>query len=843
MTSTNATRPFEVLRARMQGESDPGSVSEPPAIARLMQALDDGSASPRDLAVLFRQALRHEDGALWVPATRGMPSAEDWVAVGVDARPRDGGFALEAEPWQPSWLADVPRDGVDGNAAHEAARRIGNGAPSDPYLDRFGYEQYQSPGQRAALRAVLSAPRGSTLVVSLPTGEGKSLAFHALARMGFGDGAGVTLVVTPTVALAFDHESSSRELGFEDFPLAYRAGQPEQNAVLLERIKNGEQSLCFASPEAVTTALRQPLEEAARRGLLRAIVVDEAHLIDSWGINFRPDFQILAGLRRRLLALAGERAFRTILLSATLTDDSIDVLRTLFPGTPFGVISAARLRPEIEYWIADTTDDTERERRVLEAIGHLPRPAIIYVTTRADAQQWTRRLRELGHRRIGSVTGATPDRERQRVIDGWRDESIDLVVGTSAFGLGIDNQHVRAVIHACIPESLDRFYQEVGRGGRDGRASLSLVVPAHRDERIAKQLSQQRLLREDTGAHRWEAMFSLNQRLEGGDHLVPIGNRPGVDEREIDMVGPKNTLWNLRTLVLMAAAGGIELLNVPDDLVKQAVGSRDLTDDDDDLADAPDREPPMARIAILDTEHLAPNFWRGRIADFRTRQKRSSAESYRRMRHFLDGSTCAAESIAPLYDVGAIPALGQDPVRAGRACGGCPACRSAGREVFEDPAPVTPYPWPAQPPSEPLAHLIPSSGHLFVFYHGRADGLLARDREVAALRQIGASGLRNFVISPAAAFSARDFAPDDLSVFTAPELGLDRLPPGPTLIALDARARLRDHHFSPRDPADARVWLLPDGIAHPSRRGQTLRSIPPRGRVLTLNELVAELER
>jgi ATP-dependent DNA helicase RecQ len=840
---TSTTRPFEVLRARLRGESDLEAVDAPPPIARLIRVLDDGSASPRDLAVLFRHALRHEDGVLRVPATRGMPSADDWAAVGVDARHRDGGFIVEAAPWQPTWLSDVPGDGVDESAARGFVRRTAHGAPPDPYLSAFGYEQYQSAGQRASLRAVLTAPRGSTLVVSLPTGEGKSLAFHALARMGFGDGRGVTLVVTPTVALALDHENSSQELGFDDLPLAYRAREAERNAVLLERIASGEQSLCFASPEAVTTTLRKPLEEAARRGVLRAIVVDEAHLVDSWGINFRPDFQMLAGLRRRLLGLAGDRAFRTILLSATLTDGSIDVLRTLFPGTPFGVISAARLRPEIEYWVADTTNEAERERRVLEAIDHLPRPAIIYVTTRADAQQWMHRLRDLGHRRIGTVTGATPDGERQRVIDGWRDGSIDLVVGTSAFGLGIDNQHVRAVIHACIPESLDRFYQEVGRGGRDGRASLSLVVPAIRDRHVAEQLSIQRLLKEDTGAHRWEAMFTHeDHRLEDGEHVVPVSNRPGVNEREIDMVGPKNTLWNIRTLVLMAAAGGIDLLDVPSYLVSQALGSGDMTEDDD-VGETPRREPPTVRVAIHDTEHRASTFWDGRIADFRKRQKRSAADSYERMLRFLEGSTCAGESIAPLYDVDAVPEVDQGGVRAGRACGGCPACRSAGRDVFEEPAPITPYPWTAEPPREPIAHLIPASGHVFVFYQTRAEGILARDREVAALRRIGASGIRNYVVSPGAAFSAEDFASDDLTVFTTAELGLDRLPPGPTLIALGASARLRDYLFNPRDPADARVWLLPSGIAHPSRRDQLLRSAPPPGRVLTLNEFVAELER
>ena len=678
MTSTASSHPFEALRARLAGQDVSAPKDAPPPIARLFRALDGNSASALDLAVLFRHVLRHEDGALRVPSGTGMPSAEDWAAVDVTAIPTGDAYSVGGCPWTPEWLPDVPDDGVDAVAAQALRRRRDDPAAADPYLTELGYSSYRSPGQRRALRAALSAPRGSTLVVSLPTGGGKSLVFHALARIGLGDGPGVTLVVTPTVALAADHEQSSRRLGFGDAELAYRGGDSERNQPLLDRIRDGRQSLCFASPEAVCGALSEPLREAARRGRLRAIVVDEAHLIDSWGINFRPEFQMLAGLRQELLSLADESRFRTVLLSATLTSDSIDVLRTLFPGEPFRIVSAAQLRPEIDFWVGRTTDQATRESRVFEAILHLPRPLILYTTTRADAAHWYEALRGRGFRRIGTVTGETPDAARSRVVQGWRSGDIDLVVGTSAFGLGIDNPHVRAIVHACVPESLDRFYQEVGRGGRDGGASISLLLPSHGDLGIARRLSSRQLLTEDLAAHRWEAMFTHeDHRFKDGVHTVPVDCRPGVDDREIDMVGPMNTSWNIRTLVLMAAAGGISLLDVPQWLVRQVNSGFDR--ENDEVEDhAANSERPHVRITVNDSMHRDSSFWEGRVADFRTSQKAAAGRSFSQMKVFLRAERCAAEIIAPLYEISRDPARDMPDVQVGRACGGCPSCRRSG---------------------------------------------------------------------------------------------------------------------------------------------------------------------
>lgn len=864
MTTGSAGSPFMVLRTRLMGDAMPAPGSIPPPIERSLAVVNgDGGASARDRAVVLRHALRYEHGQtggaplLWVPSGVGWPDPEMWAESGVEIRGHhDGGYLVAALPWAPSWLPDVPTDGVDGRAAAEQLLRMPREVGPDPFLRLFGYSSYRSAGQRAALRAALRAPAGSTLLVCLPTGEGKSLVFQAIARRGYGERRGLTLVVTPTVALALDHERVARAQGIEG-PLTYRAGDGASNEMLRQRIRSGEQDICFASPEAVCGPLRDSVEHAARRGGLRALVVDEAHLIDSWGINFRPDFQVLAGLRRQLISEAPSYGvFRTVLLSATLTADTIQTLRALFPpgpGAAFGITNSARLRPEIEYWVTPrsrASDEAEqRVRRVEEAILHLPRPAILYTTERWMAADWFDRLRSLGFHRLGLVTGETPADERGRVIEAWRAGHIDLVVGTSAFGLGIDNPNVRAVIHACVPETLDRFYQEVGRGGRSGCVSVSLILPTARDRQMAASLNRRRLLTPEVAERRWRAMFhdpERGQRADGAYELrvtVP----PARDERHIDMVGPRNTGWNVRTLVLLAAAGAITLVDVDEDLTERVMATGDDEGENDDAPATKaesEREVRLPRVAlrIVDTAHASPDFWE-RIAAFRQAQDAIATQSLERMGRFLTGLECVAETLAPLYEVPSDQVPGVNAIPVARACGGCPACRRAGRVAFEEDVQLSPFPWPALPPVPPVSVLVGQSGHLLVDLASLSDDRLDQRDVLEALQRLPACGVRNTVVFPGAPFDANDIelstAP---ALFTEGDFPINQLPPGPTLVVLGEETQVSEHWFVPRPLDLARIWLIPPEVRHPVRRDQRLCEVPP-ATVLTSREFAARMRR
>ena len=174
-----------------------------------------------------------------------------------------------------------------------------------------------------------------------------------------------------------------------------------------------------------------------------------------------------------------------------------------------------------------------------------PRPFLLYVTTKRDADSWHRQIRELGIKRCGCVHGSTSGDERERVIDLWRGGEIDCVVATSAFGLGMDKSDVRTVIHACIPESIDRYYQEVGRAGRDGCASVSILLPCEdADKATAKSISQDRIISLEKGRDRWDdlmktAVFLPDKQI----WRVNLNTRPTHIHQDSDA----NIAWNLRT--------------------------------------------------------------------------------------------------------------------------------------------------------------------------------------------------------------------------------------------------------------------------------------------------------
>ena len=449
-------------------------------------------------------------------------------------------------------------------------RRVHLPSPGDPFLVQIGHETYLSAAQASATRAVMSAPAGSTLAVVLPTGEGKSLSFHAIAKQGYPDsavGRGTTLVITPTVSLALDHERSARYYGYREGPLAYRSGNVANNDLIRKRVQSGDQEILFAAPEAVTGPLLGALLASASSGALRALVIDEAHLVDTWGDVFRPDFQLMSGVRRQLLTVAPDPKPRTVLLTATLTEACAEVLRRLFldrPGDDLPVSAATSLRPEVDYWTTGVVDAVRQQRYVEEAILNLPRPLILYTTERRAAERWYRRLKDLGFSRLGMMTGDTGSSDRELLVDRWRNQELDLVVGTSAFGLGIDNPNVRAVVHACLPEGLDRFYQEVGRSGRDGAPAISLLIPTARDVGIGESLAKKRLISVERGFERWESMASTTRPVDDSDLVavrvdVPPSLRPG----DIDMKNDQNRDWNVRTLTLMSLAGLISMAGAP----------------------------------------------------------------------------------------------------------------------------------------------------------------------------------------------------------------------------------------------------------------------------------------
>lgn len=653
---------------------------------------DNARVGPADIAGLLRQAmLRHyvqygEATPLRVPRTIDWPDSGTWQLFSCDSA-QAGIDHLLVRPtvWMPQWLDSGAADVVK-NATVETPRQIKRPVPADATAKMLaGVSAYLSMGQREGVHAAFLSAPGSTTIISLPTGAGKTLTFQ-LPALAWAPDRALTVVVTPTVALAKDQEARFRALAEkmgtasrdDSIPLSYHGGLPDtEKSRLWGAIASGDVPIVFTSPEALLGRLRDAVLEAARQGRLKYLVIDEAHVVAQWGLSFRPEYQSMAGLRSALLSVCPpNRLFRTLLLSATLTNESVHTLRALFGTGAVDVVTELALRPEPGFLVHGAQDEHERTQRVMEGIAHLPRPLILYATKRDDALMWYDRLRSIGFQRIrlvrgGDLSGADGD----QVLSEWRENAIDIVVATSAFGLGIEHQEVRSIVHACLPETVDRFYQEVGRAGRDGNASVSLLVTTPEDVHTAEHLGTEQTISVERGLERWEAMWVRRRRVSDNTYVLSLDYHP------VDISGPGeyNASWNLRTLVLMARAG----------LIAFAVHSLELNRvEGETQAEFEIRSAPALRryarevaIQILDPAHSSTVHWQNRVASIRSdllRSDKEGLEYLKELRHLR----------RPMNDLFRhVYTLDDPPIRPPLFPGSCPVTRERGTVNFRIPEP------------------------------------------------------------------------------------------------------------------------------------------------------------
>ena len=623
-----------------------------------------------------------------IPHCELFPRDFNWSLFGLNGRSRDGEnvTCVRAEPWTAAWLQ--PEDGhpIDEDVAALMELRRNESVRGDPFLPHIDaeIEDYKTPGQRAAVRSALVAPAGSTLVVNLPTGAGKTLAMSAPA-MDKGAGGHTSIVVVPTVALALDHQRRHHKNRPDSPPTAYYGDlTPEQKHGFAERLRSGDQPILFTNPEALVTSLARPLTKVAAGGRLALLAIDEAHIVASWGDAFRPQFHALAGFRSHLLREAqrsGHPAFKTILASATITEGTLLLLEALFgqPG-PFLHVGAPVVRPEPSYWVASPEKPAIREERLMEALQQLPRPAIVYTTLRDEQRarpgtltpQRLRRLAEArGFRRLAVVDGESSIAHREKVLRELRDSAdrpatIDLVFATSAFGLGIDVPDIRAVIHACIPESLDRYYQEVGRAGRDGCSAISVVLPTEADREVAQGLSAPRYLTAELARDRFTAMLQASIQISKDTIRVPLTAVSGKVEAHSDY----NERWNLLTLSLMARAGALAW-----DFSLETVPAEQGEEPDDRG---------WLTVRILRGDYQNATFWNETVKELRTELAEQARSGLRQLSAALSGDRCTGELVAESYSISS-PLKFRTVCLA--SCGGCPYCRRQGRQKWSSPAP------------------------------------------------------------------------------------------------------------------------------------------------------------
>jgi ATP-dependent DNA helicase RecQ len=334
--------------------------------------------------------------------------------------------------------------------------------------DHFGFPAFR-PGQREACEAALA---GRDVLVVMPTGSGKSLCYQLPGLMRDD----LTIVVSPLVALMQDQVEALRARGLGDAVALVNAQQDaDHNAEVLDRAADGSLRLLYVAPERFSSPGFVKRIEAARIGLF---VVDEAHCVSQWGHDFRPDYFRLGDAARYLGADA------IVASTATATPQvAVDVEQRLGLDDPVRV-STGFDRPNLSFAVARPAPHAKRPL-IAEALREPDAlPAIVYAGTRAGSEEIAELLtRELGEPALAYHAGLDRERRAETQRRFLRDD-VRVIVATNAFGMGVDKPNVRTVVHASAPSSLEAYYQEAGRGGRDGAPARALLLAENRDKAL-----------------------------------------------------------------------------------------------------------------------------------------------------------------------------------------------------------------------------------------------------------------------------------------------------------------------------------------------------------------------
>jgi ATP-dependent DNA helicase RecQ len=387
--------------------------------------------------------------------------------------------------------------------------------PADLLASVFGFDAFR-PGQAEIVDAVLA---GRNTLAIMPTGGGKSLCFQlpALCREG------VTVVISPLIALMRDQVRALRAAGVEAGALT-SGNTEEETEEVFAALDEGRIKLLYMAPERLASGATAVM---LRRVGVCAIAVDEAHCVSQWGHDFRPDYLRIGELRRQLdVPLAA--------FTATADEETrTEIIARLFDGVPPATFLHGFDRPNIH--LAFAVKDSPRRQILSFAAVRKGQSGIVYCGTRAKTETLAQALRDEDHPAC-AYHGGMDAEERRAVEARFQREDGLIVVATVAFGMGIDKPDIRWVAHADLPKSVESYYQEIGRAGRDGAPAETLTLYGPDDIRLRRGQIDEGLApadRKDADHARLNALLGLAEAtgcrrkvLLGyfGEEAEPCGN-------------------------------------------------------------------------------------------------------------------------------------------------------------------------------------------------------------------------------------------------------------------------------------------------------------------------------